>query len=279
MIVDTHAHVWWPQDGHRVLIRERVPSLDTDFRFERLLPDLDPAGVGSVVLVSAAQSFAETQRLLDTAARFPARVAGVIGFLDMRAPDFEDRLAAACLHKAFKGLRLPLVVFEDADWIRDKRVGRALAALAARGLVAQVLAGPQHLSACADVLADHPDLKAVIDHAGNPGAQELDEGPWRQGLAAVGRRTRALCKVGNFALPAGPLPDRERHDWILAHVVASFGWDRLLYGSNWPVSTLQQTYADVLAQLHATAKQLGLDAQALDRATTANARRIFGLGA
>lgn len=275
MIVDTHVHVWWPEDGHKVLIRERVAKLDADFGFHRLLPQLQPAGVGRVILVSAAQSFAETTRLLMVAAQFPQQVAGVIGYLDIDATGFEARLDEATSNAALAGLRLPLVIIDDPNWIRRPRVGTALATLASRGLVAQILAGPAHLAACAEVLAEHPALKVVIDHAGNPGAQpNLDE-IWRQGLLAVATRTNALCKIGDFSLPAGPLADAGRCDAILQFVVACFGERRLLFGSNWPVSGLQQAYSHVLDGLYSTARRVGLDPAHLAMNMTRNAQRIF----
>jgi L-fuconolactonase len=274
MMIDAHVHVWQPGDGHRVLIRERVSALDEDFSFERLMPELPGAGVEQVVLVSAAQSWAETQRLLQVARRFPLNVAGVVGYLPMDEDDFEHRLEQACLHPALVGLRLPLVVFDDADWIRRPRVGRALDAIAARGLVAQVLAGPAHLAACAQVLAEHPRLAAVIDHAGNPGPRNRDDTVWLDGLAALGRDTAAWCKVGDFA-PAVDLPaDEDRCTTVLRHVLACFGNERLLYGSNWPVSALQQRYPAVAGGLRAAAGRVGLDVERLEDSMTRNALRL-----
>jgi L-fuconolactonase len=274
MMIDAHVHVWQPCDGHRVLIRERLRALDADFGFERLAPELPGAGVERVVLVSAAQSWAETQRLLQVAQRFPQQVAGVVGFLAMDEDDFERRLDAACAHRALVGLRLPLVVFDDPDWIRRPRVGRALEALSARGLVAQVLAGPAHLAACAQVLGAHPGLAAVIDHAGNPGLRHRDDAVWRDGLAALGRDTAAWCKVGDFAPAAGLPPDGDRGAEVLEHAVACFGAERLVYGSNWPVSTLHQRYPAVADGLRAAARRVGLDAGRLEDSMNSNALRL-----
>lgn len=275
MTIDTHVHIWQPDDGHRVLIRERVASLNADFGFERLLPGLQSASVDSVILVSAAQSFAETQRLFRVADRFPDQVAGVIGYLDVEGDDFESRLYAACAHGALGGLRFPLIVFDDDNWIRRPRVGLALRSLAARGLVAQLLAAPRHLAACADVLADCPELKVVIDHAGNPGSQPSEDVVWRTGLAALGKYTTALCKVGDFSLPAGALADECRCDAVFGHVLACFGDERLVFGSNWPVSTLQQDYADVLRTLLATAVRNGLDPGAMVNSMKVNTQTIY----
>ncbi|MEJ1160456.1 amidohydrolase family protein [Prosthecomicrobium sp. N25] len=275
MLIDTHVHVWQPGDGHRVLIRERMSSLDADFGFERLEPELRPAGVGTVILVSAAQSYQETRRLIGVAERWPDHVAGVIGFLDMEAEDFGQQLAAACRDRVLAGLRLPLVVFDDPDWIRRPRVGAGLEALAARGLVAQVLAAPVHLAACADVLGRYPDLKIVIDHAGNPGPLHREDPVWREGLAALGRLPGAFCKVGDFSPPAGPRADEHRRAAVLREVAACFGESRLIFGSNWPVCRLQYRYSEVVAELSATAEHIGLDPARLQRAMTANAKHLY----
>jgi L-fuconolactonase len=93
-------------------------------------------------------------------------------------------------------------------------------------------------------------------------------------MAALGRCTNAYCKVGDFSLPAGPLADEDRCDDILAHVVQCFGDNRLVYGSNWPVSGLQQGYGDVLTRLRATARRIGLDTERLEPAMTASALHL-----
>jgi L-fuconolactonase len=270
-MIDTHAHLWWRGDGHRVLIRERVAQLDADFGFDVLAPELSRAGVEQVVLVSAAQSFTETRRLLEAAGRHAAQVLGVIGFLDLEGDDFERELDAAAAHAQLVGLRLPLVVHDDAQWIRRQRVGRALDALATRSLVAQVLARPEHLAACADVLAGRPTLKCVIDHAGNPGPDLRTDTLWRDGLADLAQRTAAWCKVGEFSPAPGRPADATRCGAVLDHVLACFGPGRVVYGSNWPVSALVQDSAEALGQLRRTARDLGLDADGLARSMTDNA--------
>lgn len=274
-MIDTHVHVWWRGDGHRILIRERIERLDEDFRFERLLPDLPEAGVDKVILVSAAQSFSETQRLLAIADTFRLSVAGVVGFLDMESRRFERDLDEAIRHPALVGLRLPLVTHDDPGWIRTPCVAAALGALADRGLVAQVLAAPVHLAACADVLAKHPDLVSIIDHAGNPGSQPESDALWRTGLAELGRRTNALCKVGDFTRAAGPSADHRRCDAILNHVITCFGEKRLVFGSNWPVSSLHQAYPEVLKGLLSTAGRIGPDPESLARTMSDTALRGY----
>lgn len=275
MSIDTHVHVWQPGDGHRVLVRERIPALDKDFGFARLAPLLRPAGIRATVLVSAAQSFAETERLLHVAELFPAEVLAVIGFLDVHAPDFDDQLDRACRHPAFAGLRLPLVVFDDPDWIRHARVRHALETLGARGLVAQILAGPVHLSACADVLSEHPSLRVVIDHAGNPGPDLSLDGAWRDGLAAIGRDTTAICKLGEFSVAAGSRADPRRCDIIFGHVAGCFGMGRLVYGSNWPVSTLRMDYGECRPMLAETVLRAGLDLGQFMSTMTETAQRLY----
>lgn len=274
-MIDTHVHLWWRGDGHRVLIRERIAQLDADFGFDVLAPELARAGVGKVVLVSAAQSFVETQRLLEAGRRHATQVLGVIGFLDLESDRFERELDLAAAHPRLVGLRLPLVVHDDVHWIRRERVGRALDALSARSLVAQVLARPEHLAACVDVLAARPTLKCVIDHAGNPGPDVQADAAWREGLADLARRTTAWCKVGEFSPCPGQAAEASRCSAVLDHALACFGPGRLVYGSNWPVSALVQDSAEVLGQFRRTARGLGLDADAFARSMTDNALNLY----
>jgi L-fuconolactonase len=277
VIIDTHTHVWWRGDGHLVRIRDRVQALDRDFHLEILAPALADAGVGQVVLVSAAQTFDDTRRLLAVAAAHPGLVGGVVGYLDPLDEDFRDKLAIASSNPRLLGLRLPLVVMDDPRWIRLPAVATALDALAARQLVAQVLAAPAHLSDVAAVLAEHSGLRAVIDHAGNPGPVLAADQNWQTGIKLLGSRTKVACKIGDFTTPGAPAADATRSDAILSHVSACFGHDRLVIGSNWPVSTLAQSYGATLSGLFASAERIGLDPDRLKDDALRTTLRLYRL--
>ncbi len=272
MIVDTHCHSWRCGDGFPVRIRTRVPALDADFRFPPV--GFAQAGVSQAVLVSAAQSPGETEALFAIAEANPATVLAVIGFLDPFAPDFAAHLAEWCQRPIFKGLRLPLVVFDDPAWIETPPVLRALDALAEAGLIAEILAETKHLDAAGRVLTARPRLAAIIDHAANPPAMHGSEfNAWHTSIASIASETYAVCKLCDFRIGANNPPADDVALEIVAHVAQHFGQDRLIAGSNWPVAGIDgERYGAAFARLRNLARMASLNEPAL---FANNALRFF----
>lgn len=275
MRFDTHLHVWMRGDGSRVLIRERIAALDTNFRLQTLLPELDELGVDRVLLVSAAQDEAETARLLCLAHDWPARVAGVIGWLDLEAPGFRARLNAAAVDPAWLGLRLPLSVMDDARWITRPAVRDALTAIADTGGLAQILALPGQLPDVAAVLQTIPHLVALIDHAGNPRFDRPPESAWQQSLATLARRGRTWCKLSGFWAPGLAAPTDDVVQPFFDSVMRWFGPDRVVVGGNWPVASLLERYGAPWHRLDRLAARAGLGAATVTALRCGNAERLL----
>lgn len=265
---DTHVHLWNRGDGHPVRIRSRVPALDGDFGMGKLRPLLAPAGVSRLILVSAAQTEAEPAGLLRIAAENRNLVAGVIGWLDLAAPDFEARLASACADPLWLGLRLPIVL-EDADiWAARPGLDTALAALADARAVVQVLVAPGQIATAATVLERHRRLRIVIDHVANPDLTHPGDAAWHEGMARLARLPNAFAKLSMLWLPGQPVAEDAALAPIFDHVAHQFGHNRLLAASNWPVSAPGFAYGAVFATIE---RLTGLDAERF----AANAEAIY----
>jgi len=272
------VHSWWPGDGYEVRIRSRYPALDRAFLVEDLRPALHAARVRSIILVSAAQDERETERLFSVARQHPDLVVRIVGFIDPERGDFAERLAAWCRRPLFAGLRLPLTIFDDPLWILRPKVARALDTIEQTGRIVQILAAPHHLRACTDVLTQRPALKAVLDHAGNPPVAGGSLDQWRSDMAGLASRTNAWCKVSNIRQAGDPDPPMERVETCFEHLVKHFGDDRVIVGSNWPVSGLHGEYEATFELIRALCARSGLSGEAADRILASNACRLFGLG-
>ncbi|MBN9498565.1 MAG: amidohydrolase family protein [Alphaproteobacteria bacterium] len=273
MIVDTHCHSWRRGDGFPVRIRTRVAALNADFPFPPA--GFAQAGVDKAVLVSAAQSPDETEALFALADANPITVLAVIGFLDPFASDFATRLAAWRRRPVFRGLRLPLVVFDDPAWIETPPVLKALDALNDAGLIAEILVEAQHLDAVHRVLTARPNLAAIIDHAANPPARRgPDFDAWREKIALIARDTDAICKFGDLRNGGAAPPADDVAVEIVGHVARHFGNRRLIAGSNWPVAGVDgDPYGAAFVRLRSFARATGLEEPAL---FADNALRFFG---
>ncbi len=186
-----------------------------------------------------------------------------------------EALAKWAGHEAFLGLRLPLVVMEDPTWIGGGTANAALSEIARRGLVAQVLAGPEHLRHCTTALEKHPELIAVLDHAANPPVQSGEFEPWAHLIGRFAASTSAWCKISDFHQAGGPPLTDEQILPYLDHVISVFGSERIIAGSNWPVSSLHESYGTTFHRLDRMMRRLGLETKRREAIFHGNAARLI----
>jgi L-fuconolactonase len=240
----------------------------------------EPAGVSATVAVQAAAAEDETLDLLAAAAASDGLVAGVVGWVDLAAPGVDERLAA--LRAAPGGDRLAGIRHQAHDepdpagWLAQADVRRGLRAVAAAGLVYDLLIFPPHLPAARALAEALPELSLVLDHAAKPRIAEGAWEPWSSDLGALARHDNVTAKLSGLVTEA-PW-DGWRGSGIeryAARLVEAFGPERVMWGSDWPVCTLAAGYADVLGVARDAIAELGAAEQAAVLGGTA--ARVYGL--
>ena len=274
--IDAHVHFWKLARGDYGWITPELAPLMRDFGPDDLRPHLAAAGIDAVVLVQAAPTAAETRFLLDIAAAEPL-VAGVVGWADMAAPDAPDAVAALAENPRLRGVRPMIQDIPDTDWMLRAEPAPAFRAVAETGLRFDALVKPRHLRNLSRLLERHPDLKTVVDHGAKPDIAGGGFAAWADDIRAVAEGSAALCKLSGLATEAGAGWRADDLRPTIDHLVAVFGPDRLMFGSDWPVLTLAATYEAWLAALAACLS--GLDDTALAGIFGGNAARFYGLAA
>jgi L-fuconolactonase len=236
--VDAHQHFWRLARGDYGWLTPALAPIYRDYGPADLAPLLAEAGIGQTVLVQAAPTEAETDYLLDLAGTTPL-VAGVVGWVDFEAPDAAARVRQASRRPGLVGLRPMLHDLADDRWVLRPAIEPALAALADTGLALDALVRPRHLPVLLELTDRHPTLRVVIDHAAKPDLARWRPGDaafraWAGQLATLAGRGLA-CKLSGLATEARP-------DWqvddlrpYVEAVLAAFGPERVLWGSDWPV--------------------------------------------
>jgi len=241
VIVDAHHHVWRLARGDYDWLTPDLP-IHRDYGLEDLRPLLGE--IDATVLVQAAPTEAETEFLLQTAVASEGLVRGVVGWADLAAPGAPGRIAAlAGKAPLLKGLRPMLQDMAETEWILRPNIAPALDAMAGAGLRFDALIRPRHLPAILRLCARHPGLAVVIDHGAKPDIAGDAFEPWASDIAAVARQTNACCKLSGLVTEAAA-------DWrvdhlrrYMDHLLETFGADRLMWGSDWPVVNLAGGYA------------------------------------
>ena len=255
-VIDSHHHFWdvgkldypWMPPGESVLRRNYLP--------EDLAPALAQAGVNKTVIVQAHQSIEETMWLLDIAENTEF-VAGVVGWVDLTAPDVGNTLDELQANPWFKGVRHIWHDEPDDDWLARPGPVNGLREIAARGLAYDFLVRPQHLKYVPEIMEKVPDLRSVIDHIAKPLIAEKVIEPWLEDLREVANIPGMMCKV------SGMVTEADMDNWsaddlapYVAHVLGMFGYDRLMYGSDWPVCLQAGSYQQVFGAAKKTLSSL-----------------------
>ena len=254
MKIDSHQHFWTPARGDYGWMPPDDPVLSRNYLPRDLTPDLTQAGISATVLVQAAPSIAESDYMLGLADASDF-VAGVVGWVDFEQAADLAQMQRLAQHPKFKGLRPMIQDIPDDLWMTRQDVQWAFRAMSDLGLRFDALGFPRHLEPFLALFKRYPDLAVVVDHGLKPqiaGQTDASFKIWAQGMARIAGETQALCKVSALITEDGP-------DWSVArlrpyvdHLLAVFGPDRLMWGSDWPVCLLRASYGD----WHAAAQTL-----------------------
>jgi L-fuconolactonase len=278
--VDAHHHLWDPGRRAYPWMDESVAAIRRPFGPGDLDAAAGPQGFGQTIAVQAVSSVEETEELLDVAAS-SGRVAGVVGWVDLAGPEVAGTLAALRARpggRALVGVRHQVHDEPDPGWLLRDDVGRGLAAVAAAGLVYDLLVRERELPAARAVARRLPELTLVVDHLAKPRIRDGAVEPWAGELAALARQPNVACKVSGLVTEA---------DWdawtpgqlvpYVRHAAEVFGPDRLLFGSDWPVCLLAAGYAEVVEATVEALDRAGLGPAERDGVLGTNARRLYRL--
>lgn len=277
MIFDTHLHLVnrarlsYPWLGG-------APALDRDWDFASYSAQAARLGITDVLHMEVDVAEADID----------AETAFVAGLMDAPGSILRGAISAARPESAsfaawlervdrrvVKGVRRVLHVMPDA--VSEQPLFRQnIARLAPAGLPFDIVMLQRQLPLAASLADACPDTVFVLDHCGVPDIAGGDFGDWAAGITELARRPHVNAKISGITAYAKP--DWTRHTLrpYVEHVIAAFGWDRVVWGSDSPVCTLQSS----LDQWVAVTQAIVAEASADERAALfqGNARRIWGIG-
>ena len=243
-MIDAHVHIWrlgrngctWP-----------TPELDLIYQ-DHVLSDVREVvagtGVEQVILVQSQAHDDDTPWLLAEAAASPL-VAGVVGWLDHTIGGASERIASLRKLGPLVGFR---TMAQDcpAEWLDDPALHDQFDAMAEADIALDLLVRPQHLPACARLGRLLPGLRMVIDHCAKPRIAEGGLIPWREKMAPVADHPNMMCKLSGLITEAADGAPMEALAPYVEAVIALFGPERLIWGSDWPVIKLNGDYREWL---------------------------------
>jgi L-fucono-1,5-lactonase len=254
-IIDAHHHFWDTTRNDYPWMTDELAAIKRPFSPADLLPHLAATDVRGTVLVQTRSDLEETREFLSLSAA-NGFVRGVVGWVDLTVPGVANTLTT--LRNGPGGDRLVAIRHQvhdesDAEWLLRPEVRRGLSAVAADGLVYDLLVRTRELPAAIRITQDLPQARFVLDHLAKPPFVSGDLSEWSRLLRELARSHNVVAKLSGLVTEA---------DWRTWNVKAlqpavdvaleAFGPERLMFGSDWPVCRLAASYEQVVD----TAQQL-----------------------
>ena len=246
MVIDSHQHFWEYDPVRYAWIDDSMKVLQKDFLPADLGPILKDNKVDGCVAVQADQSEAETEFLLRMAGENDF-IKGVVGWVDLRADNIAERLANFSQDKKLKGVRHIVQEEPDPEFMLRKDFQNGIGHLARFGLTYDILVYPNQLAAAVLLSRAFPDQKFVLDHIAKPRISEGLDNQWVHHIKELAINPNVSCKVSGMVTETRNFKwQQEDFSPFMEVVLDAFGWQRLLYGSDWPVCLLGGSYKEVL---------------------------------
>lgn len=242
-VIDAHTHLWDPTASSYEWLDEAPASLRRLFDAEELGARLEGCSIDGAILVQADNTPEDTAWLIDRPRRRPW-VQGVVAWYDLRAPETIAQLGS--------GMGIPFAGFrhmpDDGDrleWLVNAPTVAALRTLAASGLTMDIVHDcPQALRLASRLAARVPELTIVVDHLGRPPVESELLPAWIDDMRVASQSPNVAIKYSAIGAALGSATPVDTARAWLDVALETFGPDRVMWGSDWPVCTIYGSYDD-----------------------------------
>lgn len=246
MRIDSHQHFWLYEPTKDAWITPEMQAIAKNFLPNDISGELKKHRIDGVVAVQADQSQRETDFLLELSSVY-ALIKGVVGWIDLRSAHIDELLARYTDQTVLKGFRHIVEAEVSPDFMIDDAFFRGLEAIQRGGYSFDLLVSPSHYQATLRCVRAYPEMRFVLDHMAKPRIGQGRDRVWEQFIEDLAAYPHVYCKV------SGLITEADWSGWTakefipyFQHVVHCFGWERLMYGSDWPVCVLASDYQGVI---------------------------------
>jgi L-fuconolactonase len=247
--IDAHQHFWLYNPVRDQWIDKDMSILQNDFMPEHLQPILEHYGFQGTVVVQSDQSPEENIFQLKNADQFNF-IKGIVGWVDLQAEDINEQLAGYTQFQKLKGFRSILQAETDRSLMLKPLFKRGISQLQRFGFTYDLVVLPDQLAYANTLVSEFPDQPFVLDHIGKPNIRLRLFADWVKDIKDLASHQNVYCKV------SGMVTEADFRRWkfedfkpYLDVIFESFGIERIMFGSDWPVCRLAATYGEVIGIL------------------------------
>ena len=247
MIIDSHQHFWEYNLGKHSWIEDDMAVIRKDFLPQDLEKVYLENGIDGCVAVEADQNPAETDFLLKLALEHDF-IRGVVGWIDLRSEKIESKLDVYRNEEKLKGFRHVVQGEPDHNFLLRPNFLRGISFLEKYNLTYDILVYPHQLGSVLEFVKRFPNQKFVIDHIAKPYIKDGFFDGWATLMKEIAKRENVFCKL------SGMITEADYNSWTpqqihpyMDLVLETFGTNRLMFGSDWPVCLVAGNYSKVKA--------------------------------
>ncbi len=245
--IDSHQHFWQYNPAEHIWMTDAMQVLKQNFMPADLISLLSQIGFDGCIVVQARQSIEETNWLLKLANENDF-VKGVVGWVNLRSPDIDEVLSGYANQKKLVGVMHVVHDEEDDNFMLQPAFQNGIAALKEFNLTYDLLLFAKHIPVALQLVEKFPEQYFVLDHIAKPFISKKEFSPWKEDLKELAKHPNVFCKL------SGMVTEAKWNDWkeddfkqYLDIVTESFGTNRIMIGSDWPVCTLSGNYSSTMS--------------------------------
>ena len=254
-----------------------MAGLRRDFLPQHLKAELKSSGFRGSVVVQARQTLQETRWLLNLAEGSPW-ILGVVGWVNLRSPEVRSQLESMARNPKLVGIRHVVQSEPDDRFLLQPEFLRGISVLEEFDLAYDILIYSKHLQVAAEFVEGFPRQRFVLDHMAKPPIKSGQIDSWAKGISQLAEFPNVMCKL------SGLVTEADWNHWSPEQIIPyldvafdSFGPDRLMIGSDWPVCLVAASYANAVEVVKKYIVHKKPDCQ--DRILGGNAQRFWRLPA
>ena len=245
--IDSHQHFWNYDSEKFDWITGDMSLIKKDFLPTDLAPLLQQNNFDGCVTIQVQQTEEENDFLLNTAEGHDF-IKGVVGWTDLQSENVEEHLNRLKSFNKLKGFRHILQGEKKRDLMLSPEFKNGISFLPKYGFTYDILIFPDQLAFARKLVKEFPEQKFVIDHLAKPYIKDGKIEEWEKDMNAIGSFKNVYCKI------SGMVTEADWKKWkpedffpYLDVVVKSFGTNRIMYGSDWPVCLVAASYQQSLS--------------------------------
>lgn len=253
--IDTHFHLWdlnhlyysWLTDK---IAEEHVigdySEICQNYQISDYLKDTAGSGLIKAVHIQAAIGHPnvtdETLWLQSIIDNFPLPH-GIIGAADLCAKDCEDQLNKQAECEAFRGIRM----FAEPELFQSKEFIQGFSLLENKGLIYDMDVDYPQMEEAHQLANEFPNVQIILGHAGFPKERTADYfEAWKKGISRLAEAENIACKISGLGMADHNWSVESIRPWVI-HCIESFGVDRCMFGTNWPVDSMFSDYKTLIS--------------------------------